>query len=56
MGGLRRGLARRVFASFFALYHAALPDDAEALVLGVVLAIAGTIGDLFESLVKRDMR
>jgi phosphatidate cytidylyltransferase len=51
------GTGASVAVAFFALY-----DDRdeflaiwEALVLGAVIALAGTIGDLFESAVKRDM-
>jgi phosphatidate cytidylyltransferase len=44
--------------AFFALYQDRneFLKIWEALVLGAVLALAGTIGDLFESAVKRDMQ
>lgn len=51
------GTAASVAVAFFALYE----DRDEflaiwaALVLGAVIAVAGTVGDLFESAVKRDM-
>jgi phosphatidate cytidylyltransferase len=50
------GTAATVFVSFAALYQDR--DDfltiPQALVLGVVLALAAPLGDLFESLLKRD--
>ncbi len=56
--GFVAGFVASVLVAFFALYqdrHEFLKIW-EALVLGAVLAIAGTIGDLFESAVKRDMQ
>jgi phosphatidate cytidylyltransferase len=52
------GFAASVLVAFFALYQDRDRFLAiwEALVLGAVLALAGTIGDLFESAVKRDMQ
>ena len=52
------GFAASVLVVFFALYQ---DRDQflviwETLVLGAVIALAGTIGDLFESAVKRDMQ
>ncbi|HEX4525863.1 MAG TPA: phosphatidate cytidylyltransferase [Gaiellaceae bacterium] len=50
------GTAATILVTFFALYpkrHEFLTIR-ESIVLGVVLAIAGPIGDLFESLLKRD--
>jgi phosphatidate cytidylyltransferase len=55
--GFVAGTLGAVAVCFFALYE----DRAEflsiwqALVLGLVLAVAGVLGDLFESAVKRDM-
>jgi phosphatidate cytidylyltransferase len=49
------GTAATVFVSFVALYHQHLLTIGESIVLGVVLAIAAPLGDLFESLLKRDM-
>jgi phosphatidate cytidylyltransferase len=43
-----------VLVSFFALYHQDFLSIWESLVLGVVIAIAAPVGDLFESAVKRD--
>jgi phosphatidate cytidylyltransferase len=55
--GFVAGFAAAVLVAFFALYQDR--DDFleiwQALVLGAVIAVAGTIGDLFESAVKRDM-
>jgi phosphatidate cytidylyltransferase len=55
--GLVAGTVATIFVTFFALY-----DDRdtflsvpEAFVLGGVLAVAAPLGDLFESLIKRDM-
>ena len=53
--GLVVGTAATVFVSFVALYHQHLLTIGESIVLGVVLAIAAPLGDLFESLLKRDM-
>jgi phosphatidate cytidylyltransferase len=52
------GFAASVLVVFFALYQDRdrFLEIWEMLVLGAVIAIAGTIGDLFESAVKRDMQ
>lgn len=56
--GLVAGLAVSTAVAFFALYEER--DDFlpiwQALVLGVVVAVAGALGDLFQSTLKRDMR
>jgi len=55
--GFLFGTAAAVAVAFFAIY----PDRDvfltvwQSLVLGAVLALAGALGDLFESLIKRDM-
>jgi phosphatidate cytidylyltransferase len=56
--GFVAGFAASVLVVFFALYQDRDEFLAiwEAIVLGAVLALAGTIGDLFESAVKRDMQ
>lgn len=56
--GFLAGLAASAAVAFFALYEER--DDFlpiwQALVLGVVVAGAGALGDLFQSTLKRDMR
>jgi len=49
------GTAATIFVTFVALYKQNFLTIRESIVLGVVLAVAGPIGDLFESLLKRDM-
>lgn len=50
------GAAAGVFTTFLALYKEALFDGTwRSLVLGAVIVAAGTLGDLFESLLKRDL-
>jgi phosphatidate cytidylyltransferase len=53
--GFLFGTAASVFVAFVALYDQGYLEIWESLVLGVVIAIAGPIGDLFESALKRDM-
>jgi phosphatidate cytidylyltransferase len=54
--GFAVGAAAGVFTTFLALYKEDLFDDTwRALVLGAVIVAAGTLGDLFESLIKRDL-
>ena len=48
------GTAATVFVAFIALYKQHFLTIPQSIVLGVVLAIAAPIGDLFESLLKRD--
>jgi phosphatidate cytidylyltransferase len=48
------GTAATIFVTFVALYKQHFLTIRESIVLGVVLALAGPIGDLFESLLKRD--
>lgn len=49
------GTAATVFVSFVALYHQDFLTIGQSIVLGVVVAVAAPLGDLFESLLKRDM-
>ncbi|MSY59899.1 MAG: phosphatidate cytidylyltransferase [Actinobacteria bacterium] len=49
------GTAATVFVTFVALYKQDFLTIPQSLVLGVVIAIAAPLGDLFESLLKRDM-
>jgi phosphatidate cytidylyltransferase len=48
------GTAATIFVTFVALYKQHFLTIRESIILGVVLALAGPIGDLFESLLKRD--
>jgi phosphatidate cytidylyltransferase len=48
------GTAATVFVAFVALYKQDFLTIPQSIVLGVVLAVAGPLGDLFESLLKRD--
>jgi phosphatidate cytidylyltransferase len=45
-----------VFVAFIALYKEDVLTIGESIVLGVVIAIAAPVGDLFESALKRDMQ
>ncbi len=51
VGGTLAGVA----VSFFALYEQDVVSTGESLLLGLVIALAATLGDLFESAVKRDL-
>ena len=51
IGGTLAGVA----VSFFALYEQDVVTTGESLLLGLVIALAATLGDLFESAVKRDL-
>jgi phosphatidate cytidylyltransferase len=48
------GTAATIFVAFVSLYKQNFLTIRESIVLGVVMALAGPIGDLFESLLKRD--
>ncbi|MDX6475619.1 MAG: phosphatidate cytidylyltransferase [Gaiellaceae bacterium] len=48
------GTAATIFVTFVALYKQDFLTIRESIALGVVLALAGPLGDLFESLLKRD--
>ncbi|HEY2325868.1 MAG TPA: phosphatidate cytidylyltransferase [Gaiellaceae bacterium] len=48
------GTAATVFVSFIALYKQDVLTITHSIILGVVLAVAAPLGDLFESLLKRD--
>jgi phosphatidate cytidylyltransferase len=54
--GFVGGVAATVAVCFFALYDQDFLEIWESLVFGLVIAVAGPIGDLFESAIKRDMR
>ena len=51
VGGTIAGVA----VTFFALYEQDVVTTGESLLLGLVIALAATLGDLFESAVKRDL-
>ena len=53
--GLVVGTAATVFVAFVALYHQHFLTIGQSVVLGAVIALASPLGDLFESLLKRDM-
>ncbi len=53
--GFAFGTAATIFVTFVALYDQDFLTIGESLVLGAVLAVAAPLGDLFESLLKRDM-
>jgi phosphatidate cytidylyltransferase len=53
--GFLFGTAATVFVAFVALYKSNFLSIPQSLVLGAVLAVAAPLGDLFESLLKRDM-
>ena len=50
------GSAATIFVAFVALYKQHYVSIADSIVLGVVVAVAGPLGDLFESALKRDMQ
>ncbi len=49
------GTAAAIFVAFVALYDQHFLTIGQSVVLGAVIAIAAPLGDLFESLLKRDM-
>jgi phosphatidate cytidylyltransferase len=53
--GFLFGTAATVFVTFVALYKQDYLSIGESLLLGLVVAVAGPLGDLFESGLKRDM-
>jgi phosphatidate cytidylyltransferase len=50
------GTAATVFVAFVALYKQNFLTIPQSIVLGVVVAVAAPLGDLFESQLKRDMK
>src|SRR6478672_10565674 len=48
------GTAATVFVAFVAMYKQDFLSIPQSIVLGVIIAVAGPLGDLFESLLKRD--
>jgi phosphatidate cytidylyltransferase len=53
--GFVAGTLAGVAVAFFALYEQGVVTTGESLVLGLAIALAATLGDLFESAVKRDL-
>lgn len=53
--GFVAGTIAAMAVSFFAMYDQGFLSNWEALVLGAAIAFASTLGDLFESAVKRDL-
>ncbi len=53
--GFVAGALAGIVASFFALYSSEFAADWRSIVVGAVIVAAATVGDLFESLVKRDL-
>jgi phosphatidate cytidylyltransferase len=53
--GFVLGAAATVFVAFVALYKQDFLTIGQSIVVGIVVAIAAPAGDLFESLLKRDM-
>ena len=54
--GFVGGTIVAVLLPFFALYHQNFLTVGEAIALGVVIAVVAPLGDLFESMLKRDMQ
>jgi phosphatidate cytidylyltransferase len=52
--GFLFGTAATVFVAFVAMYKQGFLTIPQSIALGVVLAVVGPLGDLFESLLKRD--
>jgi phosphatidate cytidylyltransferase len=52
--GFVAGTTAAVLVAFFSLYEQDFLTTAESLVFGALVAVAATIGDLFESAAKRD--
>lgn len=53
--GFVAGTLAGVAVAFFALYEQDVVTTGESLVLGLAIVLAATLGDLFESAVKRDL-
>jgi phosphatidate cytidylyltransferase len=53
--GFAAGTIAAVLVPFFAFYGEDFLTVPESLVLGAVIAVAGPVGDLFESALKRDV-
>ena len=53
--GFVGGTLAAMAVAFFAMYDRGFLTDLEALALGAAIAVASTLGDLFESAIKRDL-
>jgi len=53
--GLVGGTSAAIAVAFFAMYHEGFLTIGGSLALGAAIAIASTLGDLFESALKRDL-
>jgi phosphatidate cytidylyltransferase len=53
--GFVGGTLAAMAVAFFAMYDQGFLTDLEAVALGAAIAIASTLGDLFESAIKRDL-
>ena len=53
--GFVGGTVAAMAVAFFAMYDQGFLTDLEALALGAAIALASTLGDLFESAIKRDL-
>ena len=53
--GFVGGALAAMAVAFFAMYDQGFLTDVEALALGAVIAVSSTLGDLFESAIKRDL-
>ena len=53
--GFVAGTVAAVLVTFFALYEQDVVSTGQSLLLGFAIALAATLGDLFESAVKRDL-
>ncbi|HEV3402706.1 MAG TPA: phosphatidate cytidylyltransferase [Gaiellaceae bacterium] len=54
--GFFAGLVTAVFVVFIALYHQHFLTIGDSVVLGLAIAVSEAAGDLFESMLKRDMQ
>ena len=53
--GFVGGTLAAMAVAFFAMYDQGVLTDLEALALGAAIAVSSTLGDLFESAIKRDL-
>ena len=53
--GFVAGTLAAIAVSFFAMYDQGFLSNGEAVLLGAAVALAATLGDLFESAIKRDL-